>query len=253
MVRRLLCSIVAAVILVLASASGALAIHVTQNSVIAPLQVKWVDNDAYGIRSDDFGAETWLSNNGEQGFTVIKSTVDSNGEPQAFPDIWHGWEWGIGTSGTWPIRISDITDDMTSTLDTHQTWEGQYDTAYDIWFSTYANETRAHANGAELMIWLSHPNVGAGGPIVKIDGTYWYEMEWITYGPSCKMYWPLIIFARVNQVSSVTNLAIKPFLTAAVDNGWLKERWYMTSMNAGFELWHGGQGLAVNYFEVSNQ
>lgn len=39
-----------------------------------------------------------------------------------------------------------------------QTWQGTYDASLDLWFSAYPN-TATQADGAEIMIWLSHPHV----------------------------------------------------------------------------------------------
>jgi hypothetical protein len=68
----------------------------------------------------------------------------------------------VGTSGNWPVRVAD--DNMPlADFAVHQTWKGTYDASLDLWFSTYPN-TATQADGAEIMIWLSHPHVLAGGP-----------------------------------------------------------------------------------------
>lgn len=81
-----------------------------------------------------------------------------------------------------------------------QTREGTYDASIDTWFSTYPDKT-TQANGAEIMIWLSHPNALAGGSEVSVDGTDWYLNEWITSGHG--LSWPVIIFTHTTQISSV--------------------------------------------------
>ena len=45
---------------------------------IKPGQKKYVSNGDYGVRSDDFGSSTWLDNNGEQGFKIVKSTANGS-------------------------------------------------------------------------------------------------------------------------------------------------------------------------------
>jgi hypothetical protein len=232
------------VTIVLASAASATA---AGGNPIKPSQKKYISNGDYGIRSDDFGSSTWLNNNGERGFKIIKSTAYGH-KVTAYPNIFRGWQWGIGTNGNWPIRVS--ADDMPrADLTVRQTWKGTYDASLDIWFSTYPNKT-TQANGAEIMIWLSHPNVAVGGTRVRIDGTDWYLNEWKTRGHGVS--WPLIIFAHATPISSVKGLRLNPFFRIAESHGWLKPSWCWTGIDAGFELWKGGQGLRVSYFNVDS-
>jgi hypothetical protein len=166
----------------------------------------------------------------------------------AYPNIFRGWQWGIGTKGGWPIKVS-ADNAPKADFTVHQTWKGTYDASLDIWFSTYPNKT-TQANGAEIMIWLSHPNVAAGGTKVRVDGTDWYLNEWKTRGHG--VTWPLIIFTHATQISSVKHLWLNPFFRMAESRGWIKPSWYWTGIDAGFELWKGGQGLRVSYFNVDS-
>jgi len=118
-----------------------------------------------------------------------------------------------------------------------------------MWFSTYPDKT-TQANGAEIMIWLSHPNALAGGSEMGVDGTDWYLNEWITSGHGVS--WPVIIFTHTTQISSVKGLWLNPFFRIAESHGWLKSSWYWTEIAAGFELWRGGRGLSVSYFSVDS-
>jgi hypothetical protein len=214
---------------------------------IEPSQKKYVSDGDYCVHSDDFGSSTWLYNDGEQGFTVTRSTAGGS-RVTAYPNIFRGWQWGVGTSGDWPVEVS--ADNLPrADLTVSQTWKGTYDASFDIWFSTYPNRTR-QANGAEIMIWLSHPNAVAGGSEVSVDGTGWYRDEWITGAHG--MSWPLIIFTHTTQISSVKGLWLNPFFRIAESHGWLKSSWYWTGIDAGFELWKGGRGLRVSYFSVDS-
>lgn len=216
-------------------------------SQLGPHEKKYVSNRDYGVRSDDFGSSTWLYNHGEQGFKIIKSTAHG-AKVTAYPNIFRGWQWGIGTNGRWPLKVS--ADNMPrADFTVRQTWKGTYDASLDIWFSTYPNKT-TQANGAEIMIWLSHPNVAAGGTKVRVDGTDWYLSEWRTRGHGVS--WPLIIFTHTTQISSVKGLWLNPFFRIAESHGWLKPSWYWTGIDAGFELWKGGQGLRVTSFDVDS-
>jgi len=216
-------------------------------NLINPGQKKYVSNGDYGVRSDDFGSSTWLDNNGEQGFKIVKSTANGP-KVTAYPNIFRGWQWGIGTNGPWPVKVS--ADHMPrADFTVRQTWKGTYDASLDIWFSTYPNKT-TQANGAEIMIWLSHPNVAVRGTRVRVDGTDWYLNEWKTRGHGVS--WRLIIFAHRTPISRVKGLWLNPFFRIAESHGWLKPSWYWTGIDAGFELWKGGRGLRVSNFNVDS-
>jgi Glycosyl hydrolase family 12 len=233
-----------AVIVVLASTASA---STTTGVFIAPHQTKYVSNSDYGVRSDDFGSLTWLDNKDERGFTITSSTADGP-RVTAYPNIFRGWQWGVGTSGAWPVRVA-ADGAPRADFAVHQTWNGTYDASLDIWFSTYPNET-TQANGAEIMIFLSHPHVLTGGKKIRVDGTDWYMNEWKTKGHG--VTWPLIIFTRATQTSSVKGLWLNPFFRIAEAHGWLNPSWYWTGIDAGFELWKGGRGLRVTDFKVNS-
>src|SRR5882757_4034914 len=80
----LACSLATVVLTSTASATAA------EGDPITPTQKKYVSNGEYGIRSDDFGSSTWLENNGEQGFRIIKSTAHGP-KPGSTDDI-EGWQ-----------------------------------------------------------------------------------------------------------------------------------------------------------------
>ncbi len=106
---------------------------------IEPSQEKYVSGGDYCVHGDDFGSSTWLYNGGEQGFRVTGSTAEGP-RVTACPDIFRGWQWGIGTKGDWPVKVS--ADNMPrADLTVRQTWKGTYDASLDIWFSTYPNRT----------------------------------------------------------------------------------------------------------------
>ena len=156
---------------VLASTAGA---TTTTGILIAPHQNKYVSNGDYGVRSDDFGSLTWLANKSERGFTITSSTANGS-RVTAYPNVFRGWQWGVGTGGAWPVRVS-AAGTPRADFAVRQTWKGTYDASLDIWFSTYPNKT-TQANGAEIMIFLSHPHVLTGGKKIRVDGTDWYVNE----------------------------------------------------------------------------
>jgi hypothetical protein len=194
--------------------AGTASATITTGNLIGPHSTKYVSDGDYGVRSDNFGSPTWLDNQGERGFRITRSTADSS-RVTAYPNIFRGWQWGVGTSGNWPVRVSD--DHMPrADFAVHQTWKGTYDASLDLWFSTYPNKT-TQTDGAEIMIWLSHPHVLAGGRKIRVDGTDWYLNEWKTKGHG--LTWALIIFTHATPVSSVKHLWLNPFSAWIAETG----------------------------------
>lgn len=242
--RRLTAAVSFAVAIILAGSLSAIA---ATGKSIAPRKTACISNRGYCVRSDDFGSSTWLYNSGEQGFRITKSAA-SGAKVTADPNIFRGWQWGIGTKGAWPIRVA-ADGAPRADLTVRSVRKGTYNSQLAMWFSTYPNK-KAQANGAELMIWLNYPHVAIGGRAVRVDGTDWYVNSWMTawHGVS----WRLIIFAHTTPITKVKGLWLNPFVRMAQSHGWIKPSWYWTSINAGFELWKGGQGLCVSYFNVNS-
>jgi len=51
--------------------------------------------------------------------------------------------------------------------------------------------------------------------------------------------------------TSVRHLDLQALAADAVSRGYIASSWYLISVEAGFELWHGGAGLATNSFSVN--
>jgi cellulose 1,4-beta-cellobiosidase len=55
----------------------------------------------------------------------------------------------------------------------------------------------------------------------------------------------------VPGTTSVQDLDIGKFVADAMSRGWIQKSWYLIDVEAGFELWQGGAGLATNSFAVN--
>jgi hypothetical protein len=166
----------------------------------------------------------------------------------AFPYIFLGCSWGLCTPGSGlPARVSALHDPQT-------TWNvslqagGIWDATYDIWFNK-TPITTGQATGGELMIWMnSHgqPAVARHTPIVWEDNARWYLQSWITQHAGIK--WRLIQFRLVQPVSRFTNLQLGAFINQAERKHWIRSSSWMLNVDAGFEIWHNGNGLATTWF-----
>jgi Glycosyl hydrolase family 12 len=205
----------------------------------------------YNVYNDDgAGDSTCLFNDGNAGFIITRSvTHDAWG---SYPDVSQGWQWGVSAAHApvYPVQVRDAGMPVTS-IYTRQTYRGIYNTAYDIWFSKTAQRT-GQDNGAEVMIWLTHPGVSLFGgewPVVRIEGVRFYLMQWRAFHNNT--YWNYMAFVAVSPRSYFRNLWLDPFFRYAEHIGKLSKNWWLTSIDAGFELVSGGRGLAVENYSLT--
>ena len=51
--------------------------------------------------------------------------------------------------------------------------------------------------------------------------------------------------------TSVSGLDLAPLVQDAISRGYIQPSWWLIDIEAGFELWQGGAGLATNSFSVN--
>jgi cellulose 1,4-beta-cellobiosidase len=128
---------------------------------------------------------------------------------------------------------------------------GVWDAAYDVWFHRTSDYTGDQPNGAELMIWISYTahnwaqkKVGT----VSLAGTSWDVYYWVMTSGSGS--WNYIAYLR-NSNATYASFNLNTFVKDAVSRGYIQNSWYLVAVDAGFELWQGGAGLASNSFSVT--
>jgi Glycosyl hydrolase family 12 len=65
-----------------------------------------------------------------------------------------------------------------------------------------------------------------------------------------KQGWNTVTYTMTTAATSVSNLDLRAFVADAVRRGYIRTSWYLIDVEAGFELWHGGAGLATKSFSV---
>jgi hypothetical protein len=181
-------------------------------------------------------------------FTVTTANFNMpNGAPADYPSIYKGCHWGNCTpssSSGMPVQVSSATASTSVSITTNSSYN--YDSSYDIWFNTTPT-TSGQPNGTEMMIWVSHAGfpqpVGSKQATVTIDGSSWDV--WV--GNSG---WIVISYVKTSPANSAS-LDLKPFFQDAVSRGALQNSWYLIAIEYGFEIWTGGQGMAVNSFSAT--
>jgi Glycosyl hydrolase family 12 len=231
----------------IANAANASVVHNTR--YIGPGNTRFTQGKNYYVRSDDFGASTWLKSDGEHSFTDYGGQSWSNWD--AFPYIGRGCSWGICAPYNYQAPQVDKAGNSNPyvSLWTTQTYRGNYNTALDMWFSTYAQRDGA-SNGAEIMIWTDHPGINPGIDwYTWIDGQEWGVMHWRTSTDGVGRNY--IAYIAVKQSGEFYG-DLNPFFWKTESYGLLNANWYWTSIDAGFELTGNGsgKGLGVDYFSV---
>jgi hypothetical protein len=194
------------------------------------------------------------------GFTVTSANhnIATNGAPAAYTAFVRGCHFGTCTSGSnLPKVVSSISS--VPSLFTAQPAGTAWDAAYDIWFDHAAN-TKTRNNGLEMMIWLNSTGVqpiGSQVDTATLAGATW--QVWFAPGASP----PVVTYRRQPTTTSMPLFDIKTFMTDAMGrnvstgrapangNPALNSAWFLTSVQAGFELWKGGAGTNGATFGVS--
>jgi hypothetical protein len=217
-----------------------------------------VDSGSYTVQTDEWDSKAaqCVSTTGGADFTVSKSALanSAGGDPGSYPSIYAGCNWGDCTQdglATHPQEVSALgPGDVTTSLATTDPAGGAYDVSYDIWFNQTPTTSGA-PNGLEVMIWLnSHGGVEPAGSVVQSNVNLGGNTYDIWYSSNAGNG-PCVTYQMTSTRSSVSNLDIAPLLANAEKNGVLESSWYLIAVEAGFEIWQGGTGLAVNKFSVA--
>jgi hypothetical protein len=180
--------------------------------------------------------------------TSANMSVPTNGAPATYPSIFKGCHWGECTVNSgMPIRVSDLAGATTS-WSTTQVASGAYDVAYDLWFHS-SPTTTGQPDGTEVMIWMNSRGgvqpFGSRVASANIAGKQWDV--WIGQQTG----WKIISYVLVPGATSFTNLDTKALIDDAVSRGSINPAHYLIDVEAGFEIWQGGQGLASNSFSFT--
>jgi cellulose 1,4-beta-cellobiosidase len=216
------------------------------------LQSAPVAGGMYRVQNNEWNstASECITTEGSADFTVANSSISRpGGAPGGYPSIYKGCHWGVCTTRSGlPIQVSSLMPGMvTTSWSTTQTAGGAYNAVYDIWFS-WTPTASGRPNGAELMVWLNHHGsvrqpfgflVGAA-----TVGGHAYNVWFWNQG------WNTISYSMTRGTTSVSGLDIGELAADAVRRGYIQDSWYLIDVEAGFELWQGGAGLATNSFSV---
>jgi len=203
----------------------------------------------YVVQANEWNSkQTQCLSVNETAFAVTEAnfSLPSAGPPASYPSIYKGCHWGNCTdrSGL-PARVSSLPA-VPSHWAVTPSPSGAYDIAYDLWFNQTPT-TSGQPNGTELMIWLDHAGgvqpAGSRIASVSIAGATWDVWK----GPMSG--WTYIAYVRETPADSV-DLDLRDFVQDALARGTLDPAWFLIDVEAGFEIWQGGSGLATRSFSA---
>jgi hypothetical protein len=212
----------------------------------------------YTVQNNEFGsgASECISTDGNAQFAVANSSIDNatDGAPGAYTSIYQGCHWGNCSTGgltSTPIQVADLTAGRvtTSWSTTQPGGSSAYDVAYDIWFNRTPT-TSGQPNCAELMVWLNHngsvqPFGSQVASDVSLGGASYNVWE------GSQSFGDTITYDMTTPATSVSDLDVGTLAQDAVRRGYLSSSCYLIDVEAGFELWQGGAGLATGSFSVN--
>jgi hypothetical protein len=233
------------------AASGASTSTATMCRSYQHITVTGSSGTQFLVKNDNYGGhgECLTNLGGGPNFRVARSSLPTfNKKVQAYPFIVLGCSWGTCSPGSSLPRKLSVLSRPAATWQTSQNAKGTWNASFDLWFGKQ-RMTTGQANG-ELMIWLSARNrtVPARTRVVTVDQVRWYLLHTrACYNGTC---WNSVQFRRVRPALGVKNLQLSPFITRAEAHGWIKPSWWLENIEAGFEIWQGGTGLATDSFSA---
>ena len=251
---RRLSSLVAAALVVL---GGGVVVGVAALPAHADTQIcsqfgsTTIQSGKYVVMNNVWGdSTTQCINVTNTGFAITSAAHNlSGGAPGAYPAVYAGCHYANCSTGSGlPLQVSDsrFATIATSVSMSYPNNNSVYDASYDIWFDP-TPRTDGQNTGAELMVWINHTGsvqpAGSKVGTASIAGANWDV--WLG-----RSSWNIVSYVRQSTVSSI-NFNVASFYRDMVNRGYAQNSWYITSVQAGFEPWVNGTGLAVNNFSYS--
>ncbi|MFI9154292.1 cellulose binding domain-containing protein [Streptomyces sp. NPDC053367] len=175
--------------------------------------------------------------------TQADGSVPTNGAPKSYPSVFNGCHYTNCSPGTsLPAQVSSISS-APSSISYGFVSNAVYNASYDIWLDPTPRTDGV--NRTEIMIWFNRVGsiqpIGSRTSTATVGGRTW-EVWTGSNGSN-----DVISFVAPSALAS-WSFDVMDFVDATVARGMAQNNWYLTSVQAGFEPWQNGAGLAVNSF-----
>ena len=183
----------------------------------------------------------------QSGFQITsqQGSAPTNGAPVSYPSVFLGCHYTNCSPGsTLPMQVSRIRS-ATSSIN-YRYAGGTYNASYDIWLDPTPKTNGV--NQMEIMIWFNRQGsiqpIGSAVGTTNIGGRSW--QVWRGSNGSNNV----ISYVAPSPINS-WSFNVLDFINDVRNRGAITSSWYLTSIQAGFEPWNGGVGLAVDNFSAS--
>jgi cell division septation protein DedD len=179
--------------------------------------------------------------------TTANHNKRTNGAPVSYTAIYSGCHYANCSPGAnLPMQVSQISSATSSASFSYPGSNGVYNAAYDIWLDPTPKQNGE--NQLELMVWFDkqgpiHP-FGSRTGTATVGGRTWEV--WTGDAPTRRV----VSYAAPSPITS-WNFNVQDFINDVKTQSKLTNSWYLTSIQAGFEPWVGGAGLAVTSFAAN--
>lgn len=181
------------------------------------------------------------------GFRIAtqQGSSPTNGAPVSYPSVFLGCHYTNCSPGsTLPKQVSQIRN-ATSSI-SYRYAGGTYNASYDIWLDPTPKTNGV--NQMEIMIWFNRQGpiqpIGSAVGNTTIAGRSWQVWRGSNGSNNVISY---VASSTINSWS----FNVLDFVNDVRARGAITNSWYLTSIQAGFEPWNGGVGLAVDNFSAS--
>ncbi|MFY1668709.1 GH12 family glycosyl hydrolase domain-containing protein [Plantactinospora sp. WMMB334] len=184
----------------------------------------------------------------DTGFSVTRQDGQGNtsGAPVSYPSVFLGCHYTNCSPGTnLPMQVSQISSANSSINYTYVSG-ATYNASYDIWLDP--TPKRDGVNQMEIMIWFNRQGsiqpIGSSVGTATVAGRTWDVWRGNNGGNN------VVSYLAPSPITS-WSFSVLDFINDVRNRGAITNSWYLTSIQAGFEPWQGGTGLAVNSFSAS--
>ena len=203
---------------------------------------------SYVVQNNRWGTSaTQCINVTGNGFQIVQQDgVSNSGAPVSYPSIFYGCHYTNCSPGTvLPKQLSSI-HGVNSSINFNYVGNAKFDASYDIWLDPTAKKDGV--NQTEIMIWFNRTGgvqpVGSKTATINIGGRSWEVWTGNNGSNNVASY---VATSTMNNWS----FSVLDFINDTKNRGYANNSWYLTSIQAGFEPWSGGVGLAVTSFSAS--
>jgi glycosyl hydrolase family 12 len=214
----------------------------------------WVNNNQWGVSGGMTTGQQCVWGTCQTGDLVGWGTswnwTNGTGGVKTYASLVFGWQYGLKVTNTGlPVLIS-ANRQVNCGWDFTVSQTGTIDVSYDTWLHTI--DVSMAPNGGsnstpseEVMIWLYKNGAGPisqGTPVtgISLAGTTWDLYQGVTR-------WPVSSYVRTgNATTAVMNMM--EFYSDLVSRGWIPNTRYLSSIQAGTEVFSGTGSLTTNGF-----